>query len=162
FLCRAAAARTHRTPASNKKRCAFGHCPRRNAARAPDQLAIIQAGYAIALYPMRVACARFIAAAALVVSAPMNLAHAQSALPLGFGYLRDVDPSIAQDMGYASHDNFVGRPLSGYEAPECILRQEIAAALKRVQAQIAPDGLSLKVYDCYRPTRAVHAMAAWA
>jgi D-alanyl-D-alanine dipeptidase len=96
------------------------------------------------------------------VSAPMNFAHAQSALPPGFVYLRNVDPSIAQDIRYASYDNFVGHPLSGYEAPECILRQEIAAALKRVQAQLAPDGLSLKVYDCYRPTRAVHAMAAWA
>jgi zinc D-Ala-D-Ala dipeptidase len=31
-----------------------------------------------------------------------------------------------------------------------------------VQAQLAPEGLSLKVYDCYRPTRAVHAMAGWA
>ena len=82
--------------------------------------------------------------------------HAQSALPPGFVYLRDVDPSIAQDIRYASYNNFVGHPLSGYEAPECILRQEIAAALKRVQAQLAPDGLSLKVYDCYRPTRAVH------
>ena len=36
------------------------------------------------------------------------------------------------------------------------------AALARVQADLAPKGLGLKVYDCYRPTRAVAAMAAWA
>jgi D-alanyl-D-alanine dipeptidase len=95
-----------------------------------------------------------------VMALTMDQAVAQ--LPAGFVYLRDVDPSIAQDIRYAGSDNFVGRPLPGYEAAECILRQEAAAALKRVQAELAASGLSLKVYDCYRPTRAVHAMAAWA
>ena len=89
-------------------------------------------------------------------------AATQNALPPGFVYLRDIDPTIAQDIRYAGFDNFVGRPLPGYEAPECILRQDTAAALKRVQADIAASGLSLKVYDCYRPLRAVQAMAAWA
>src|SRR5262249_23043332 len=53
------------------------------------------------------------------------------------------------------------RPLPGYEAAECILRRDVAAALKRVQADLAASGLSLKVYDCYRPARAVRAMATW-
>jgi zinc D-Ala-D-Ala dipeptidase len=87
---------------------------------------------------------------------------AQTALPSGLVYLRDVDPSIAQDMRYASSDNFVGRPLPGYDAAECILRRDVAVALKQVQADFAASGLSLKVYDCYRPTRAVRAMAQWA
>jgi D-alanyl-D-alanine dipeptidase len=89
-------------------------------------------------------------------------AGAQGALPAGFVYLRDIDPGIAQDMRYASANNFTGRALPGYEAPECIVRQDVAAALKRVQAGLAAAGLSLKVYDCYRPARAVRAMAAWA
>jgi D-alanyl-D-alanine dipeptidase len=102
--------------------------------------------------------------AALASSSAVGLTRERPAaqLPAGFAYLREVDPSIAQDIRYASSDNFVGRPLPGYEAPECILRQEVAAALRRVQAALAPSGLSLKVYDCYRPTRAVGAMAAWA
>jgi zinc D-Ala-D-Ala dipeptidase len=87
---------------------------------------------------------------------------AQATLPPALVYLRDVDPSIAQDMRYASSDNFVGRPLPGYDAPECILRRDAAAALKQVQADLAASGLGLKVYDCYRPTRAVRAMAHWA
>jgi zinc D-Ala-D-Ala dipeptidase len=87
---------------------------------------------------------------------------AQSALPPGFVYLRDVDPTIAQDMRYASADNFVGRPLPGYDAPECVLRRDAALALKQVQADLALSGLALKVYDCYRPARAVQAMAQWA
>jgi D-alanyl-D-alanine dipeptidase len=87
---------------------------------------------------------------------------AQGALPSGFVYLRDIDSSIAQDMRYASYDNFVGRPLPGYDAPECLLQRDVALALKRVQVALAGSGLSLKVYDCYRPARAVRAMAAWA
>jgi D-alanyl-D-alanine dipeptidase len=89
-------------------------------------------------------------------------ANARDMLPPGFVYLRDVDSSIAQDMRYATADNFTGRPLPGYAAPECILRREAAEALKRVQADLARENLSLKVYDCYRPTRAVRAMEAWA
>jgi D-alanyl-D-alanine dipeptidase len=100
-------------------------------------------------------------AAAMVLAALMQDAAAQRGVPSGFVYLRNVDPTIAQDIRYAGSDNFVGRPLPGYEAPECILRQDVAAALKRVQSDLSASGLSLKVYDCYRPTRAVRAMVAW-
>jgi D-alanyl-D-alanine dipeptidase len=100
-------------------------------------------------------------AAAIALAAMTHAAVAQRALPAGFVYLRDVDPTIAQDIRYAGSDNFVGRPLPGYEAAECVLRRDVAAALKRVQADLAASGLSLKVYDCYRPIRAVRAMAAW-
>ena len=89
-------------------------------------------------------------------------AFAREMLPPGFVYLRDIDPSIAQDIRYATADNFTGRPLPGYSAAECILRREAAEALERVQADLARENLSLKVYDCYRPTRAVRAMEVWA
>jgi D-alanyl-D-alanine dipeptidase len=88
-------------------------------------------------------------------------AAARDTLPPGFVYLRDVDPSIAQDMRYATQDNFTGRPLPGYDAGECVLRRDAALALQKVQADLAPQHLSLKTYDCYRPTRAVAAMARW-
>ena len=83
-------------------------------------------------------------------------------LPGNLVYLRDIDPSIAQDMRYATPDNFTGAALPGYDAGECILRRDVAQALRKVQASLAPQHLSLKVYDCYRPTRAVAAMARWA
>ncbi|HZL40324.1 MAG TPA: M15 family metallopeptidase [Pseudolabrys sp.] len=89
-------------------------------------------------------------------------AGAADSPPSGFVYLRDVDPSIAQDMRYAGSDNFTGHPLPGYGAPECVLRREVAQALARVQADLARKNLGLKVYDCYRPTRAVRAFARWA
>ncbi len=83
-------------------------------------------------------------------------------LPDGLVYLRAVEPSIVQDMRYAGADNFVGRRLPGYGAPECVLRREVALALSKVQTDLARQQLSLKVYDCYRPTRAVAAMVRWA
>lgn len=76
-------------------------------------------------------------------------------------HLRDVDPSIRQDIRYAGFDNFTGRPVPGYGAAECLLLREAAQALSRVQKQLLPRKLSLKVYDCYRPHRAVRAFAAW-
>ena len=88
--------------------------------------------------------------------------HGEGTLPDSLVYLRDIDPTIVQDIRYASSNNFVGRPLDGYDAPECILRRDVATALARVQSDLAPAGLSLKVYDCYRPTRAVRTMARWA
>lgn len=87
---------------------------------------------------------------------------AAAQLPAGFVYLRDVDPTIVQDMRYATANNFVGRVLDGYQAGECIVTRAVGAALKRVQQDLAPRGLSLKMYDCYRPQRAVDDMYAWA
>ncbi|MBN9586845.1 MAG: M15 family metallopeptidase [Afipia sp.] len=87
---------------------------------------------------------------------------AASPLPADFVYLRDVDPSILQDMRYATANNFVGRVLNGYEAGECIVTRSVGAALRRVQQDLRPRGLSLKMYDCYRPQRAVDDMYVWA
>lgn len=100
-------------------------------------------------------------ALALLALSPAQ-AQSGSRLPIGFVALRAIDPSIRQDMRYAGANNFVGRPLTGYDAAECILRRPAAVALKRVQADLARQKLSLKIYDCYRPTRAVAAMARWA
>jgi len=88
-------------------------------------------------------------------------AMADPTLPPGLVYLRDVAPTIRQDMKYASADNFTGSRLPGYGAPECILREEVAKALARAQVELEKKGYSLKVYDCYRPVRAVRAMRAW-
>jgi D-alanyl-D-alanine dipeptidase len=77
-------------------------------------------------------------------------------------YLRDVDPSIQQDIRYATKDNFTGSRVPGYLAGECLLLKPVAEALKQVQADLMERGLSLKVYDCYRPQKAVDAFIAWA
>lgn len=96
--------------------------------------------------------------AGLLLSAPASSA---AALPKGFVYLRDVDPSIRQDIRYAGSHNFVGRPIKGYLAAECILSERAAIALKAVQAKLAARELSLIVWDCYRPKRAVDDFLQW-
>src|SRR6201985_2299925 len=88
-------------------------------------------------------------------------ALAGSALPKGFVYLRDIDPTIAQDIRYAGSHNFVGRPIKGYLAAECILTSSAANALKVVQGLLAQQKLSLIVWDCYRPQRAVDDFLQW-
>jgi D-alanyl-D-alanine dipeptidase len=85
-----------------------------------------------------------------------------ASLPKEFVYLRDIDPTIFQDVRYATANNFTGKPVPGYGAAECILLRPVADALKRVQADLASQSLSLKVYDCYRPQRAVRAFLQWA
>jgi D-alanyl-D-alanine dipeptidase len=83
-------------------------------------------------------------------------------MPKDFVYLRDVDPSIQQDIRYAGSGNFTGKPVPGYGAAECVLVRQAAEALKAVQAELRAKGLGLKVYDCYRPARAVDSFVQWA
>jgi D-alanyl-D-alanine dipeptidase len=88
-------------------------------------------------------------------------ALAGSGLPKGFVYLRDIDPTIVQDIRYAGSHNFVGRPIRGYLAAECILSEPAAKALLEVQSKLADKKLSLIVWDCYRPKRAVDDFLQW-
>ena len=90
-----------------------------------------------------------------------ELAVAGTALPEGFVYLRDMDPTIVQDIRYAGSHNFVGRPIRGYLAAECILSEPAAKALESVQRKLAGKNLSLMVWDCYRPKRAVDDFLQW-
>ncbi|MEV6924506.1 M15 family metallopeptidase [Dactylosporangium sp. NPDC051485] len=83
-------------------------------------------------------------------------------LPDGFVALSDVDPSILEDVRYATPHNFVGRVVNGYERPRCLLTRTAAEALHRVQQSARARGYSLKVYDCYRPQRAVDDFVRWA
>ena len=104
---------------------------------------------------------RMVLAAILAASCLTGAAAQAQQLPAAFVYLRDVDPSIIQDIRYAGSNNFVGRPLRGYQAAECVVKREVGALLKSVQHELARENLSLKVLDCYRPTRAVADMVAW-
>lgn len=97
----------------------------------------------------------------MILSCFVHSAHAGEAplVPLSA-----IDPSIRQDMRYASENNFTGLRVPGYDAGECWLKPAVARSLAKVQADLAaahPD-LSLKVFDCYRPRRSVQAFVAWA
>ena len=84
-----------------------------------------------------------------------------SHLPKGFVYLEDVDSTILQDIRYATHYNFIGRPLIGYSKPRCVVSEKLAFCLKDVQKIALKDNYILKVYDGYRPLRAVEDIVFW-
>jgi len=96
----------------------------------------------------------------LAVAVVASQAHAQP-LPDAFAYLRDIDPSIIQDIRYATSNNFVGHPIAGYRAGECVVKREVGLRLKAIQQELAKRKLSLKMFDCYRPARATGDMLAW-
>ena len=75
--------------------------------------------------------------------------------------LASVAPTVVQDMRYFTHRNFVGRPIAGYQAPQCWLSRPAAQALAQVQQALAGQGLGLKVFDCYRPQQAVDDFVRW-
>jgi D-alanyl-D-alanine dipeptidase len=100
-------------------------------------------------------------AAIALVSLGLAPAGAQP-LPDDFVYLRDLAPTIRQDIRYAGVNNFVGHPLAGYDGAECIVKRSVGLALQKVQRNLAAQKLSLKMLDCYRPVRAVQEMVKWA
>lgn len=73
-----------------------------------------------------------------------------------------VAPGLIVEARYAGSHNFVGAPIEGYEKPLCYLTKPAAAALAQVVADLAPRGLTLKAFDCYRPERAVAHFVRWA
>lgn len=99
--------------------------------------------------------------AALVAPALAHDTKPRNALPAGLVRLADIDPSIRQDIRYAGSGNFLGRPVQGYSAPVCILTREAAAALATAQAELRAEKLTLVVFDCLRPIRAVDDLVAW-
>jgi D-alanyl-D-alanine dipeptidase len=109
---------------------------------------------------------RWCALLALGITLALNdaaaVAQADQVLPLGFVDLALVAPDIALDVRYAGGQNFVGRPVHGYNSPRCLLSRAAARALAQVEADLAPQGLALLVYDCYRPQRAVDDFVTWA
>ncbi|WP_197287428.1 M15 family metallopeptidase [Streptomyces apocyni] len=82
--------------------------------------------------------------------------------PHAFVALRSVDRTIIEEMRYFTPHNFVGERIDGYRQPLCILTRQSAEALRRAQRKLLRQGYSLKVYDCYRPQRAVNHFVRWA
>ncbi|MEU2165728.1 M15 family metallopeptidase [Streptomyces sp. NPDC019208] len=97
-----------------------------------------------------------------VAAPPAAGAASEPKAPEEFVALRSVDPTILQDMRYTTAHNFVGEPIDGYRQPVCILTRPAARALRKAQRTLLRKGYSLKVYDCYRPQRAVDHFVRWA
>ena len=98
---------------------------------------------------------------AALIAASSQVAPAQER-PAAFVDAATVVPGIIVEMRYAGSHNFVGRQVDGYEESRCLLTQAAAAALAGAARDLAPRGLVLKVFDCYRPVRAVMNFVRWA
>lgn len=83
-------------------------------------------------------------------------------LPAGFVYAKSVIPDLDVELRYFSENNFVGDTIDGYKANRLILTKDTADKLKLVQDELQEQNLCLKVYDGYRPQRAVNHFIRWA
>ncbi|GAA0741305.1 M15 family metallopeptidase [Gaetbulibacter jejuensis] len=83
-------------------------------------------------------------------------------MPEGFVYVKTIIPDIDVELRYYSTHNFVGDTIVGYKANTLILTKQSAEALKKVQDELQQQNLCLRVYDGYRPQRAVNHFMRWA
>ena len=79
----------------------------------------------------------------------------------GFVLLADYVPSVIQEIRYYSTFNFIGERIEGYEEPCALLTKEAARALREVSNQMIVKGYRLKIFDAYRPARAVKHFVLW-
>ncbi|MEE9910923.1 MAG: M15 family metallopeptidase [Deltaproteobacteria bacterium] len=100
--------------------------------------------------------------AMVLASALPSAAYSADALPDSFVHIEDVIPDALMDIRYFTDHNFLGVRVDGYEAATCILTRKAALALASVQKDLAPFSMSIKIYDCYRPQRAVDHFVRWA
>ncbi len=61
-------------------------------------------------------------------------------------------PTMFFDIRYATKNNFTGEQI--YALPRAYVRKPVAEALAKIQADLKQKGLSLKIYDAYRPYKA--------
>ncbi|CAL2093613.1 M15 family metallopeptidase [Tenacibaculum sp. 190524A05c] len=97
-----------------------------------------------------------------IILASITLQSYSQELPKGFSYVKDFAPTIQQELRYCSHNNFLGVPVDGYEEPVLITSTKTAKALAKVQKELEKKGLSLKIFDAYRPQSAVNHFVRWA
>lgn len=67
----------------------------------------------------------------------------------GFVVMNKFASGFFYDMKYATDDNFLKE--SVYDCDLCMLRKEVADALKHANERLFLHGLAIKFYDCYRP-----------
>lgn len=79
-----------------------------------------------------------------------------------FVYLDNVLTNAQYDIRYAGENNFVGKVVDGYKVKRLVLTNAAAKALKRAEKKFLSLGYGLKIFDTYRPQRAVDHFKIWA
>ncbi|KXI28003.1 peptidase M15 [Paraglaciecola hydrolytica] len=97
----------------------------------------------------------------LIVSCLSSSVYAQNK-PDDFTNVATLTSNIEVELRYLGSDNFVGKQIEGYQANKCYMQSNAAIALAKLADDIVQHGYKLKVYDCYRPQRAVSHFMRWA
>ena len=79
-----------------------------------------------------------------------------------FVRVTDVIPDAILEIRYYSTYNFVGERIDGYELPIALMTREAADSLKAVNDELKAHGYRIKIWDAYRPQRAVNHFIRWA
>ena len=79
-----------------------------------------------------------------------------------FVFLSDIDETIQFELRYLGNNNFIGKAIDGYSRDCIVMTKKTAFALKKVQQILLKEGLSLKIFDAYRPQQAVDHFVRWA
>jgi len=79
-----------------------------------------------------------------------------------FVMLAETVPDAILEIRYYSTYNFVGKRIDGYLEPTALLTKKAADSLRAVSDDVKAQGYRLKIYDAYRPQRAVDHFVRWA
>ena len=79
----------------------------------------------------------------------------------GFVYVKSLIPDLIEDLRYFTTNNFMGVRADGYEANHAILSKEAATALSKAADELREKGYVVKIFDAYRPQRAVDHFVRW-
>lgn len=85
-----------------------------------------------------------------------------SQIPSAFKEVQKEIPSIVLEVRYFGTNNFVGKKIDGYLQPKVYLTKETVEALKIIQSKLLEQRLSIKLFDGYRPQKAVDHFVRWA
>ena len=79
-----------------------------------------------------------------------------------FVSLTEAVPDAILEIRYFSTYNFVGTRVDGYLAPTALMTRVAADSLRAVSDDLMRQGYRLKIYDAYRPQKAVDHFVRWA
>ncbi|MCR5050157.1 MAG: M15 family metallopeptidase [Paludibacteraceae bacterium] len=79
-----------------------------------------------------------------------------------FVVITDIVPDAILEIRYYSTYNFVGERIDGYEQPIALMTRQAADSLKAACDELKAQGYRIKIWDAYRPQRAVNHFIRWA
>jgi D-alanyl-D-alanine dipeptidase len=79
-----------------------------------------------------------------------------------FVSLEELCPGIKIEASYSKSENFTGSIVAGYRKAKAYIHKKPGVALCEVHAMAQEKGLGLKIFDAYRPVKAVQFFQDWA